>query len=256
MPIVLHQFLMIVTSFVGFFVCGFVVVFARKDALVAAGVPEWLVWTAPLLAFFASPLLFRFIPASCPGCRWPVAFLRLSEQLMYRCARCRHIHLTVWRGGKTYGPEYTRVWLPPLRLIELNQQQRVTLSGRLHRPCTLLLLITPVEPHAKSELNITVEASLTNEHGETLLRVEGTLKEWDSEPWCLTLRPTLGLRHPEWRDVAIRGVDRLALEIRVDNSGSDGQFRTLRPALEFLHGGPASRFVGPHGEQDRTAVTY
>jgi len=174
MPIVLHQLLMIVTMFVAFFVCGFFAV-DRRGALVAAGVPEWLVWASPLLAFFASPLLFSLIPARCPGCHWPVAFLRLSEQLMYRCAECRHLHLTMWRGrSQTRVPEYTRVWLPPLRLIELNQQQRVTLSGRVDRPCTLLLLMSPATPRAKSELNITVEACLTNEHGETLLRVESS----------------------------------------------------------------------------------
>ena len=47
MPVILHQFLMIVTMLVAFFVCGFVA-WDSGDALVAAGVPEWLVWVSPL----------------------------------------------------------------------------------------------------------------------------------------------------------------------------------------------------------------
>ena len=247
MPIILHQLLMIVTMFVTFFVCGFVG-WDRRDALMAAGVPEWLLWVSPLLAVFGSALLFALIPARCPGCGWPVAFLRLSEQLMYRCARCRHIHLTMWRNRtQATGPEYNRVWLPPMRATQPHQQ-RITFSGDTNRPCTLLLVMSPAPAfRAKLELTMSVDACLTNEQGEVLLRVEGPLKEWDSEPWFHFWRPTIAFRHPEWRDVALRGVDRFALEIHVHNTECDGRSRTLRLALEFLHFGAASRSIGPHG---------
>lgn len=248
MPILLHQLLMFIAMFVAFFVCGFVAV-GRRGALVAAGVPEWLVWGSPFLAVFGSTLLFFLIPARCPGCGWPVAFLRFTEKLMYRCARCRHIHLTMWGASRkdARSPGYSRVWLPALRPARSNEQ-RITFSGHLIRPSTLLLVISPTPtPGKKAELEMSVEACLINEQGETLLRVEGPLKEWGPEPWWTSLRSSLGLRHPEWRDVAVRGVDWFALEIRIHNAGPDGQFQTLRPALEFLHFGGASRFVGPRG---------
>jgi hypothetical protein len=151
-------------------------------------------------------------------------------------------------------PQYNRIWLPALRATQAHQQQ-ITFSGHTNQPCTLLLVMSPAPaPGAKSELTMSVEACLTNEQGETLLRVEGPLKEWDSEPWFHFWRTNRAFRHPEWRDVALCGLDRFALEIRVHNAECDGRSQTLRPALEFLHFGAASRSIGPHGASNAAAV--
>ena len=247
MPIALHLVLMILGLFAGLFSIPLLGM-AWEEGFVAAGNPAWVLYALLFVVGLLGPvLLFCLIPVICRGCGWPIAFLWPGEPWIYRCRSCRHVH----RARGPYGSgEYqrpTRLW--PFRLDD-SSVHRVTLSGHVDSPSTLVLCIRPAPPRGpESELKVSIEACLTIEQGETLLRVEGPLEEWEAEQSFVPWRTDLTLRHPQWRDIAMRGIDHFALEIRVRIANPDGRSRTLRPTLEFQRVGGWG--FGGGGEIDR-----
>ena len=118
--------------------------------------------------------------------------------------------------------------------LDESGEHRVTFSGQANLPSTLVLVIRPAPPPGtESELKMSVEACLTDERGETLLRVEGPLKEWEAEQLWLPWRTDLALRHPDWKDVLLHGTGNFTLEINLSELHLQGRSLVIRPTLEF-----------------------
>ena len=236
MPVGIHIFLMFVTLVVAFFIGG-IVGWEWREELQEAGLPHWGV--SPFVGLFGAVLFFRLMPARCPGCGWPVAFLRFGEKLMYRCRKCQHVHCTIW-GGKSNrmsaGPYRTRARILRFPLDEPGRH-RVTFSGHVNRPCTLVLCVRPAPPRgAASELETKIEAHVTNEQGETRARAADLVKDWDSERVHYPWRTVLELRHTDWHDIALPGSGTFALELTVSQVDPKGRSMNVQAALDFLHG--------------------
>ncbi len=234
MPITLHLFLMILTSFVGFFVGGFLGL-EWKDNLAEADWTSWVVFLAlPFVGAFGAIPLFSLIPVRCPGCGRSVAFLWPGETWIYHCLSCRHVHCTGLPGREAkYGSYRTTIRLSQFPLDE-SGVHRVTFSGRVYRPSTLVLRIRPAPPPAvESELTTRIEVRVTNEQGTTVAHAAGQVKLWESKqggyPWSTALE----LRHPDWKDILLHGTGNFTLEFNL--SGVDPQCRSLviRPVLEL-----------------------
>jgi hypothetical protein len=235
MPITLHLFLMILTMFVGFFVGAFLG-WEWKNDLGAADWSSWIVFLAlPFVGLFGAIPLFSLIPVRCPGCGWPVAFLWPGETWIYRCLSCRHVHCTCWPGRESdYGPYRSKMRLSQFPLDE-SSVYRVTFSGHVYRPSTLVVRIRPAPPpDVESELTTQLEARVTHEQGATLAHAAGTVKQWESKRISYPWRADLELWHPDWKDVPLHGTGNFTLEFSLSEVHLQGRSLMIRPALEFL----------------------
>ncbi len=235
MPITLHLFLMIATSFAGFFVGGFLGL-EWKDNFAAADWVRWIVLFAPaFVGLFGAIPLFSLIPVRCPGCGRSVAFLWPGETWIYRCLSCRHVHCTGWPGRDNKYVSYrTTIRLSQFPLDE-SGVHRVTFSGQANRPSTLVLRIRPAPPPAvESELTSRIEARVIDEQGATLAHAVGAVKQWESKRANYPWRTDLELRHPDWKDVPLHGSGNFTLEFNLCEVDPQGLSLVIRPALKFL----------------------